>query len=150
MSLPLLHSPAHILQRLLIALGLGTAPPPPVAAWPVYRSHEPNLPDNCITVYSTEGQSDGYSQIDGEDLCRRGVQVRVRAETDDVGAVKAEAIAHAFDQIAYDEEIAIGASAYVVHVITRTGNVIALGRDAPDSDRRLFTINAVASITRRS
>lgn|SRR3990167_993558 len=141
---PLIHSPADVLRRVLITLGHGVNPP--LTTWPIYAAGEPNTPDNCITVYDTEGRNDGRSMIDGEQWEHYGVQVRIRSTTHKVGYAKAQAIAEALDQEIYDEVETIDTTTYLLHSVSRTSRVLALGKDTPNSKRTLFTINALVSL----
>jgi len=140
----LAHSPADIIRRVLIALGHGVDPPGTV--WPIYAGAEPDLPDNCITCYDTERRGHGRTQTDGEQQEHHGVQVRVRGATHGVGYVKARALALALDQEVYQESVTIAGTAYLVHAVSRTSGVLALGTDTPTSKRRLFTVNVLVSL----
>ena len=145
MPATLLHSPAHIVQRLIVSLGLGTLPSA-AGSWPVYATAEPQDPDNVITVYDTAGQSDGRSMIDGELFEHNGIQVRVRATTHEVGWPKADAIQTGLALSVYDETVTIDGTAYLIHSINRIGQVIPIGKETPLSKRSVFTINALALI----
>ncbi len=145
MSGSLAHSPAQIVARLLIDLGLGTAPAAS-GSWPVYYSNEPSGPDNCVTVYDTVGRIEAMSQTDGEVQEYHGFQVRVRSATQALGYARARAIAVALDQGVDKKLVAISTSAYLVYSVIRTGDLSGLGTESPTSQRRLFTINAVAAL----
>lgn len=144
MSTPLAHSPADILRRTLIATGQGNDPP--TSPWPVYAAGEPNAPDNVVTVYDTLGRGDGRAMPTGERTEHHGVQVRVRAGTHKDGYAKARAVAVALDESIYDVAVTLDAQQYLVHSVTRTGDVLALGKESPTSRRSLFTINALVTI----
>lgn len=144
MASTLAHSPAAIIRKLLIDLGLG-AEPTPTAAWPVYDANEPTSPDNCITVYDTQGIGAGRSMIDGELLGFNGFQVRVRGVDHPTGWTKADAIQTTLAKQVLRKVVHVGASNYLVHAASRIGDVLALGKD-PDSKRRIFTLNAIAAI----
>lgn len=143
----LAHSPADVVRRLLIALGHGTAPSAS-GLWPIYHPDMPNAPDNAIVVRDTEGVNHGRAGPDAERAEHYGVQVLVRSNADDDtdGWVKANAVAIALDEDAFDASVTIGASTYCVYTINRTGPVIPLGKELPPSKRYLFSINALASI----
>lgn len=141
----LTHSPAKILRQLLIDLSLGTLPSAN-GSWPVYATHEPNLPDNCITVYDTVGTDDGRSMITGELWGHDGFLVRVRAADHDTGWLKADAIQTGLAESVYDRTVHVSGSTYLVHAVTRIGDVLTLGTESPTSKRSLFTINATVSL----
>ena len=139
------HSPAEIVRRVLIALGLGADPQAVSPEWPVYAVSETNNPDNVITVYNTTGTQSGRTR-DGERQEHHGIQIRVRSAYEAIGYQKARDIAVALDQDVYQEPVAIDGKAYRVHAITRTSDVLSLGRQTPNTERRLFTVNAVVSL----
>lgn len=149
MSLPNLHSPSEILRRVLI--GLGVAADPPAGPWPIYRGNEPSNPDNCLTVYDTEGMSDGRSMIDGEAYEHPGFQLRIRAVGHGTGHAKASELRHALaERIGMLAVGVAGGSAvtYLLHSANRLSGVISLGKDVPDSKRYLFTINGTLALRR--
>lgn len=144
----LTHSPAQIVARLLATLGLGAYPDGTNAqTWPVYAAGEPDAPDSVITVYDTDGRGHGRSQIDGERQQHHGIQVRVRAGTHALGWPKAQAVAEALDTAVYDAPVTVGGRNYLVHAITRTTDVLALGKGEAGTRRSVFTVNALVSLT---
>lgn len=139
----LLHSPADVMSRLLVLLGVGTDPDAePLGAWPVYCDTEPALPDNLLRVRDTSAQDDGRTQTDGERQEHPGFQVTVRSQTFPAGAAKANAVAIALDG-QYQDVVTVGASSYEVHSVSRRGGVLYLGQEKTASRRYLFTINGV-------
>lgn len=145
MSGSLIHSPSQIISQLLIDLALGTAPAD-AGSWPVHFSGEPNSPDNVITVYDAAGVSDGRTQVDGQMQEHHGIQVRIRSTNHGTGFTKARAIAVALDESVLLNSVAISGSVYLVYAVSRTGDVIALGKNHPIGDFNLFTINAVVAL----
>lgn len=143
----LTHSPADVLRRALIDLGLGSAPP--ATPWPVYASSEPSSPENVITVYDTEGRDEGREMILGERQERHGFQIRVRAGTHTEGYTKARAIAVALDEVVYMRAVSIEGIAYLIWAISRTSDVISLGTNVTSSKRQVFTINGTVSLRQR-
>jgi Bacteriophage minor capsid protein len=165
MSSLLSDSPADVVRWLLVHLGESTIMMPngqtipaglatdpnldPQQPWPCYASDEPDGPDSVITVYDTQGRDDGRSMIDGERYEHHGIQIRVRAVTHREGYLKARQIAVAIDQAVINKYVAFGdgtGRAYNIPCISRTSNVIPLGKDTPNTKRRIFTINAVCPI----
>ena len=145
----LTHSPADVLRDLLIGLAVGTAPSA-AGNWPIFVAGEPDTPDNCITVYDTAGTLEGRSMIDGEKQEHHGIQIRVRANDYPTGYTKARTVATTLDTSVYQNSASIGASVYVVQSVSRTTDVIPLGKENPLSKRDLFTINALVSLTQTS
>lgn len=145
MSGSLTHSPADIVRKLLIDLGLGTTPSA-AGAWPVHTAHEPNEPDSAITVIGASPRDNGRVMIDGERQEKPGFQVRVRDANYSNGATKARAIAIALDESVNLTSVTIGSSVYLVQSISRTSGILPFGEEKPESRRSIFTINAVASL----
>lgn len=141
----LTNSPADILRWLLVYLVQGTDPAD-ADAWPVYVSSEPNQPDNCITVYDTQGQDDGRSMRDGELYAHPGFQVLVRSQDHVAGWQKATAIRTALAMEVLRLTLAVGPSTYLIQCISHIGQVLAIGKDAPSSKRSLFTVNGMVSV----
>jgi len=75
----LTHSPSDIVRQLLVNLALGVDPTTDETSdWPIYESREPDLPDDCITVYNTADKLQGRTMTDGETQGQEGIQVRIR------------------------------------------------------------------------
>lgn len=147
MSGSLAHSPADILRQLLVDLDLGSYPANPPDAWPVYVASEPDRPDECVTVYDTAGRPQGRLQVSGEKPELHGVQVRVRSARPPEGWAKARTIAVALDESVYAETVTMtGGSSYCVHSVTRTTDVVPLGKESPQSKRSIFVLNALVCL----
>ena len=152
MSLILLHSQADIIGQALTDLSLGSVPSYDDGTynggtWPVFTTNEPDLPDNCITVYDTQGRDYGRAMADGHRFEHPGIQVRVRAQTHAVGFLKARQLAEQMDlgflqlQVVMPDD-----TLYTIDELSRTSDVIPLGVDNPQTKRHLFTINAVVTV----
>lgn len=146
MSLQLLHSPAQVVQQMMIDLGDGTDGSLN-NAWPVFATVEPDDPDNCITVYDTQGTDDGRTMVDGKASVHHGIQVRVRAYDHPTGYVKAKTVRNDFETV-LNRQVSLDSQLYLVECITKIGDVLPLGQDAPNSKRRAFTLNVTTPITR--
>ena len=144
MANSLLHSTADVIRKLLIDLSLGTQPSAN-ADWPVYCASEPSFPDNCITVYDTEGMSDGRSMVDGEVWGHNGFQIRIRAVSHTVGWLKADSIWVALSLVQRVTVTPAVDTSYLIPCIAGIGDVLVLGKDM-NSSRRLFTINATTPL----
>lgn len=142
---PLTHSPADVIRHLLVNLGGGVLPSAG-GSWPIYVDSEPDTPDSVITLYDTAGIIQGRTHIDGEIQEKHGILVRVRAASHTTGYTKARAIAVLMDETAKRDIVTIGGTNYFVNAITRTTDVIRLGKNKPTSNRNLFTINAIVSL----
>jgi hypothetical protein len=145
-------SPANVIRWLLVALGVGSDPTvQPLGAWPIYQSDEPSSPDSVMTVYDTQGQLDGREMIAGQTLDHFGFQVRFRGPTP-IGATdptwaQADLTRRTFAEVVKGNLVRIGGNAYTVWCVVKIGQVIPLGKENPASRRKLFTLNALASIS---
>jgi hypothetical protein len=147
----LAHSPADVVRQVLIDLGLGSDPDAdPAQAWPVFAAGEPASPDEVVTVYNTSGVTSGRTAPDGERQEHHGLQVRVRSRGPDRGAVKANALAVGLDQQVHNKTVTLGTARYVVRAVTRTGGLLDLGEDDPNSKRYLITFNAIVALRQLS
>lgn len=147
------HSPADVLAYLLQNVGLGVDPDPAGAQeqiWPIYVDNEPDLPDNCITIYNSVSRQQGRSQLDGEIQEMHGIQVRVRSSVSNQGFAKARAIAVYLDETQYTDIVTIGAAIYCAHSFTRTSGINAIGKDAPTPTKRsILTFNGLFTLTQK-
>jgi hypothetical protein len=141
----LTHDPADIIRHLIIALGSGTLPSEN-GSWPVFSINEPDTPDNCITVYNTQGSNEGRIMFDGQFVDNPGIQVRVRGVSHAVSYAKAKTIEFKLDTEVYNDTIIIDSSTYLIQSIGRTGMLLPLGKDSPSSKRYVFTLNSIAQI----
>ena len=149
-------SPAVIVARLLQDLGLAAVPAYAVAQdgsvtysgqpWPSFSTSEPDFPDECVTVYDQQGIDSGRFQYSGKLQSFYGIQVRVRSLTHDSGWSKADAIRKAMAESVYERTVTLGSNVYVVGNFNNLKQVLSLGKDAPDTKRSLFTVNATALI----
>lgn len=147
MANTLLHPHEKVVANLLVDLSLGANPDTqPLGSWPVYATDEPGDPDNVVTVFDTEGTSDGRAMPTGEAMYHPGVQVRVRAADPLTGYKKADEIRRAMAQSVNLYAITVGSTAYLVNCFARISQVRSLGKESPNSRRRIFVINAVVSL----
>ena len=143
MSGNLTHPPSDIVRRLLITKGYGTLPSAS-GSWPIFHLNEPDNPDNCITIYNTENNDQGRVQFSLARTEYFGVQIRVRDKSS--SGVKARTIASALDSAIYRDTVTISSSTYLVQSVNKITGPIYLGRNQPNSNLSLFTINAVVDV----
>jgi hypothetical protein len=145
MSGPLNHSPAYVLRQALVDLGLGTNPGSN-ASWPVVARKEPDEPDDVITVYNTAGRDLGRTGPDQRRVELYGIQVRVRAGTPNGGDFKARAIANTLDA-AYLRTVLVEGTQYEIAHFARTTGVLDIGVDSPVTNRSVFVLNGLLSLS---
>lgn len=138
--------PSDIVAQLLIDGGIGNEHGSNI--WPVGAAEEPSDPDNCITVFDTEPQSDGSEMVTSEEMQHDGIQVRVRSSSPPVGQAKMAAIANFLSSV-YNRDVVLDGGTYLVECLTRTSGPISLGKDVTNTKRNLFTLNLIACITPR-
>lgn len=141
----LTHDPADIVRYLLIAIGHGTLPTAS-GSWPINVMNEPDTPDDCITVYNTTGKVQGRIQKTGEFVEKPGIQVRIRAANYSTGYTKGKQIETSLDTDVLQDTVTIGSSQYRVHALSRTANLVWLGKDVTSSKRQVFTLNYTVTL----
>lgn len=140
------HSPARIVAALLVELSLAIERDG-VKPWPVSTSNEFDSPDNAIVVRDAVGQSDGRAMPTGQRLNLDGFQVRIRGESFAVAYAKANAIQLAFAEDVENVVVHVDSSRYLVHCLSKIGDVLDVGKDKPASSRHAFTLNALLTAT---
>jgi len=143
MSGDLNHSPAEIVQNLLVGEGVGTLPTSG-GSWPIYESYERDSPDEVITVYDTSPTTSGRHHVNGETQLHYGVQVRVRSKSKPTGFSKAQDIQNELEEVQRDS-ITVDSSNYLVQAIHHQG-ILSIGIESGTTRRRLFTINALVTL----
>lgn len=142
-------SPSRVIQQLLIALNLASDPGPwsnpPGNPWPVLDNGEPDYPDNCITVYDTDGISEGETMVDMALQQHHGYQIRIRSVDKPTGRMKTDAIRTALAQV-WNVTVTADAHEYLVFSCANISTIHRIGTDAPSTKRWLFTLNAVSAI----
>lgn len=154
MANTILHTPADVARWLLVLKGAGTSPlASPLGSWPVYALSEPDVPDDVVTTYDTQGVDHGRFMVGGALQGLYGFQVRVRSARPVAGWRKADEIQTLLAESVYQDTVTVAAveslsaATYLVHCVSGIGDVLNLGY-APGSKRRLYTINALLDVKR--
>jgi hypothetical protein len=143
------HPPGKIIQKLLIDLAHGTSLSSSgntTGLWPVYYGTLPDTPDNAICVIDTEPMQYGRDMVVGQRCEHPGFQVLVRCDNLVNGYIKAQDIAIAFDKDVYQEVVLLEGNTYSVQAVTRTSGVFTIGLEIGSTRRRLYSVNATASL----
>jgi hypothetical protein len=148
MTTALTHSPAKVLQQLLVNLGAGTLPSAN-GSWPISSEQELDKPDGSIVVIDTVGFSDGRNSVTAEHDYHHGFQLRLRHASKNSAFTKINSIAVVMDETVLDNTVVVDENTYRVHAITKRGDIISLGRE-PESDRSIFTLNATITLRQTS
>lgn len=149
MASTMTHSPARVLAKLLVDLGVGGDPEAsPLPAWPVGWGQERSDPDNVITCRGAAADLQSRDQF-GTQQQREGVTVRVRSGTEGAGQTKGAAVQAALDAVDL-RPVTVGGSTYRVWSVHRTSGLLHLGKDKPGSHRDVFTLNVLVTLTQLS
>lgn len=149
MSAPV-HSPAYVLRRLLITLGV--AVDSQTGDWSAYTGFLPDDPDTAIATYDTAGQKDGRMMATGETLIHPGAQIRVRSSDYSAAYARAKAIADGVDVVLMASVVMTNPDeTWIVHAISRQGDIINMGMEGEgDRRRHNFTINVTMTLRKDS
>lgn len=146
-----------MVKQLLVDLNMGVLPSYNASGayvglpWPVFASGEPDIPDNCITVYDTTGIKDTRNMYGGLVFYHLGFQVRIRAVDHTSGWLKAEEIQDALaKQVLRRQIVVTDGNTYLVQCIAKIGRILDLGKDMGNSKRTLFTLNALVTMKKVS
>jgi hypothetical protein len=88
--------------------------------------------------------------MQGEQQEVHGFQVRVRSTRQDVGYRRARQTAVSLDAVTYRTVTVSGGVIYLVNNVLRTGDVIFLGKQKPESSRYVHVFNALAHVRQTS
>lgn len=139
-------SPAMVLRKMLQDAGKVTAPTSNLA-WPGYYSDEPPKPDNLVVVFDTAGRVQSREMVSGQIVESYGVQLLIRAVDHSTGWAKANDIRTWMAESVVQEAVEVDGDYYTVAAISKFGSVLTLGNESPTSKRKVFTLNAMMSIT---
>lgn len=149
-----LHSPAHIIQQLLINKGEGSDPlNNPTGPWLTRYSSEVSAPDEVMTVYDTEPQEDGQDMWRGRTQQHFGIMVRIRGEDESSAFAKAASVRTCFAEECYQDKVTLlnptgtGLTTYLVWAVVKPKINGPLGGNVPPTRRNVFTLNALTAIT---
>lgn len=159
MSSPLLHGPERIVAQLLVDRGWGSDPETvypaghlnagrPSGAWPCYDAAEPSGPDGWLAVLGAGPRGDGRLMPDGEMMFHYGVQVQVMGRDYATAATKAYDLVKRLTEAVYQQVVTVDATDYVVSNFAGVTATHA-GREAPNTKRTLFTLNATVALRRK-
>lgn len=149
MSGSLSNSPAEIVRALLVSLSKGVLPSVG-GSWPIYVGNEPDTPDVCMTIYNTQGRDIARTHFQGSRVEYHGFQVRLRSSTEREGYLKARDICVSLDEQSTEVTVSVQVSSYLILSISRSSDVLPLGKQTPSNKLDLFTINGTLSVRQLS
>lgn len=139
-------SPAVIMVAYVIERLAKMTDPSDRDDWPLYATRLPdgrNVKTNCGAIFDSSGVQDQRSMT-GEWPEHPGIQLRIRAENNEIGYAKIENVASALDEV-YNGSITIGALEFEIQNVSRTSPVVSLGIE-PEKRRVNFTVNFLLTI----
>jgi len=142
-----MNSPAEVIRQALVNQSLGVMPSTTQGDdWPAFVGHLPQTPDNAFCVYDTSGRRDGRLMSTGENIDHQGWQIRVRAKDHQTAYAKIKAIVDYLSTI-WRSEVDIGSSSFMIHAVSKTGTVIAIGQEQDARRRCEFTLNGTITLS---
>jgi len=136
--------PSLIVAVLLIEnLSIGTLPTAE-GDLPVYVSHEPDKPNECLTIYDTPGIEE-VRGMQSDIVTHHGIRVKVRGTNYNTIWQRLNSINNSFAVID-DEQVDIDGNIVTVNAITSTSTIIPLGPTSPKV-RDVFVKNYIVTIT---
>lgn len=142
-------SPASVLATYMTGVSLMT-PPSAGEDWPLYISSLPdgdNIEDEVGAIFNTTPIKDGRDMKTGELTLHYGIEILIRALTEETGWSKCNEIAGNFDGLV-NQDVSKDDTSYRIHNITRTGGINSLGYEDSTKRRRLFSMNFLISISK--
>lgn len=134
--------PSKVLRQLLLDAGLVSSDN--ATDWFITYEGVSDTPDKQVAVVTTTGRVDAEDQHGSLDE-RHAFQLSVRSSDPDAGHAKAVALrAHLLAVL--DRWVTIGTQSYVVHNVHGLSVVIPAGKDRPNTNRSLFTVNGYTVI----
>lgn len=132
------HSPTEITRQLMLVADPSEQ---------VFVGGEPPTPDDVITLFDTEGTSDGRIQINGQLQQHYGLQLRFRATDYPTGWRKANQWrTFLSEQVNQDVVTMPDLSQFLVWCYAKIGQVLCLGTGGGSDKRFYFTLNCAAPI----
>lgn len=138
-------SPAEILRFFLIGEALVDDPGVSSPTWPAFLSHEPDAPDECVTLTDTVGVKDGRL-MEGSNILHHGVQVRVRSKTFSAGWTLMGQVAAALEAVVGEVVSPSSGENYTLANVSQQGPINFIGLEEGTKRRFLFTLNFLITI----
>jgi len=134
------HSAADVLCQALVDNATLIYPDESTSSWQCFVDGMPSMPDEAVVLTDEDGHDDGRSMLDGELFYHYGVQMILRGRDHRSGYKKADAVRQALAAI-YRQTVTVEGDEYRLHCVAHIGQVLALGKDVPNSKRSMFSLN---------
>ena len=148
----LLHSPALVLRKYLIATGVVVNRPTPTPAtlpdWIVYafKLQAEGTPDNCVSVVNTTPVPGPRDMHGGVSYKHDGIQIMVRSREQETGFLKCATIARWLTEHLKNTDVDMGGTAYRLHAFTITSHPTYIGEEEK-SVRHFHTLNGILALS---
>lgn len=134
--------PSKVLRQLLLDAGVVSSDN--ATDWFITYEGVSDTPDKQVAITTTVGKVDAEDQFGSLDE-RHAFQLAVRSSEPDAGHAKAVALrAHLLAVV--DRWVTVSTKSYVVHNVHGLSVIIPAGKDRPNTNRSLFTVNGYAVI----
>ena len=140
----LLDSPASVLASYIVGASLMSIPSED-DVWPLYVSTLPEGVDEAGAIYNTTPVKDGRVMDGGDTLQHYGVEIIIRALTEEAGWGRCVLIAEDLDTI-FNETVIRDTVSYQICNISRVGGVNSLGQEEGTKRRRMFSMNFIMDL----
>ena len=137
-------SPAAVLASYIVGALLMSVPSDD-DVWPLYVSTLPEGVDELGAVFNTTPVKDGRIMDGGDTLQHYGIEILIRALTEEVGWGRCVLIAEDLDTI-HNETVVRDAVSYQIRNVSRVGGINSLGQEEGTKRRRLFSINFIMAL----
>lgn len=141
------YTPADVVAEMIISDLALMADPTGSAAWPLRVAHEPDIPDNCGTIYDTPGIIESRLMSNNVVVVHHGFQLRFRGSGYSATWTKLNTVCTGLAGV-FNQEVTLGGADYTVQACTRTSSIVSLGKEMGNTKRRnLFTVNYIVTLS---
>lgn len=143
-----LYNPARVLAQSLVNAGVAGQLGPSSSEWTCYLNYMPDgtgIHDNVISVYDTQGRTDGRLMGTGQTIDHPGFQIRIRGTQHQTAYGKAKEVIDHLDAL-LREGLVIGSDSFTIQAASRTGRILPLGPENDAKRRHQFTVNGTMTL----
>ena len=144
------ESPASVVASYLTGVALMSVPSAE-SDWPLYISYlrdDQGVKDNAGAIYNTTPTKDGRRMRVGTVLQHFGIQIIIRALSEETGWAKCNVLANQLDTVTNVDVLHTDGFTYRLHNISRMGGINPLGEEQTTKRRKLFSMNFLISMTK--
>ena len=139
-----LDSPASVLASYIVGAALMSVPSDD-DDWPLYIATLPEGVDEAGAILNTTAVKDGRSMKDGDRFQHYGIEIIIRALTEEAGWGRCVVIAEDLETI-HNETVVRDDVSYQIRNISMMGGINSLGQEEGTKRRRLFSMNFIMAL----